>query len=278
MRRSVKLRKWKDGTMKRTQKMMLVTPMATTAITMLLMSRAFAAPAGTTTNCPKNNILNQSTGNGTNDATLPSTGSTLPANLQSLLGQYSQQIQPAAPSATKCPKAQAAQQQYGNLPGFGTVPEPAATPAPTTAPAPTTGTGNAAPAPVTGNMSADESKMINLVNQDRASNGLPALTFDGSLRAGAIAHSQDMSENNYFSHTSPTQGDFTARIRASGVKYTSAGENIAQYGSVEAAEAGFMNSPGHRANILNTGFTRVGIGIVYNQSKGAYYITQWFAN
>jgi uncharacterized protein YkwD len=126
-------------------------------------------------------------------------------------------------------------------------------------------------------MSSEESKMINLVNQERSAAGLTTYKFDSSLRAGALAHSQDMSANNYFSHTSPSQGDFSTRIRASGVSYTSAGENIALYGSVEAAHTGLMNSPGHRANIMNATFTRVGIGIVYNQSKGAYYITQWFA-
>jgi uncharacterized protein YkwD len=123
-------------------------------------------------------------------------------------------------------------------------------------------------------MSADESKMIDLVNQDRAANGLKPLTFDATLRAGALSHSQDMYKNNYFSHTSPTLGGFSERLQASGAKYSAAGENIAKYGSVEAAEVGFMNSPGHKANILGD-YTRVGIGIVNNQ--GTYYITQWFA-
>jgi uncharacterized protein YkwD len=126
-------------------------------------------------------------------------------------------------------------------------------------------------------MSADESKMIDLVNQERVNAGLKPYTFDSSLRAGALAHSQDMSWNNYFSHTSPTLGDFSARLAASGVKCSAAGENIALYGSVEAAHEALMNSPGHKANIMSATFTRIGIGIVYNQSKGAYYITQWFA-
>jgi uncharacterized protein YkwD len=300
MRRSVKLSEWKDGKMKRTRKMMLITLMATTAIAMLLMSRALAAPstcpasgltAGTTSTstCPTSSLLNQligssgsnlttTTGSCPSAATLQQllnsgaltgckTGSCpTSGTLQQLLGKYGISMNGTSAS---CPN--------GNCPtGTATTGTTATTPAPTPAPTPGSGTTATVP-PVTGNMSAEESKMINLVNQDRANNGLKALTFDSSLRAGALAHSQDMSWNNYFSHTSPTLGGFSARLKASGVKYSAAGENIAMYGSVEAAEAGFMNSPGHRANILNRTFTRVGIGIVYNQSKGAYYITQWFA-
>jgi uncharacterized protein YkwD len=180
------------------------------------------------------------------------------STLQQLLSKYGI----TGNLTSTCPKS--------NGTGTTAASAPVTTPAPTTAPSATT-------APVTGTMSADEQKMINLVNQDRASNGgLPALKFDPTLRAGALAHSQDMSANNYFSHTSPTLGDFGTRIKAAGVSYTAAGENIAMYPSVEQAEVGFMNSPGHRANILGD-YTRVGIGIVYNQSKGEYYITQWFA-
>ena len=154
-------------------------------------------------------------------------------------------------------------------------PTKAPTPAPTAAPtaAPT----KAPTAPPAGNMSALEQQMISLVNEDRAANGLPALRFDAGLRAGALKHSQDMSASNYFSHTSPNYGSFSARIQASGVSYRTAGENIALYNNVEKAQAALMNSEGHRANILNSSFTRIGIGIVWNESKGAYYITQWFA-
>lgn len=282
----------------------IVTLVAATATALSLMSTALAAPATASSNCPTKNLLNNLISN--NGASVPTTGSALPGNLQSLLGQtipaslptvptatkcpkaqaaqqqlqqmFGQTIpasQPAVPTATKCPKAQAAQQQLGNLGNNGTA-APAATPAPaaTTAPAPTAAPATGATTPVTGNMSADESKMISLVNQDRASNGLKPLTFDAGLRAGALAHSQDMADNNYFSHTSPTQGDFNTRIKAAGVQYNGAGENIAEYGSVESAETAFMNSPGHRANILGD-YTRIGIGIVNH--NGSYYITQWFA-
>jgi uncharacterized protein YkwD len=298
MRRSVKLSKWKEGTMRKTKRMMLVTLMATTVIAMLLMTRAFAAPATCSLSdllagscasgtCPTTDTISQILGsygsNLTASGSCPSaaalqqmlksgkltgcTNGTCPSSstLQQLLEKYGINVNGTSNS---CPS--------GNCSTTGTAaPAPTSTPAPT--PAPTYGSGDTTTVPpVTGSMSADERKMIGLVNQDRADNGLPALTFDASLRAAALAHSEDMSENNYFSHTSPTQGDFSTRLKASGVKYSAAGENIAMYGSVEAAEVGFMNSPGHRANILGN-YTRVGIGIVYNQSKGAYYITQWFA-
>lgn len=127
------------------------------------------------------------------------------------------------------------------------------------------------------NASAIEKRMVDLVNQDRANAGLPPLAIDSGLTSAARTHSQDMSANNYFSHTSPTKGGFSERLRNSGVSYKGAGENIALYNSVEKAQAGLMSSDGHRANILGSSFTHIGIGIVWNESKGAYYITQWFA-
>ena len=144
-----------------------------------------------------------------------------------------------------------------------------------TAAAPTSST---ASQPATaGSMSAEESKMIDLVNQERTKAGLAPYTYDSSLRAAALSHSRDMSQNNFFSHTSPTKGTFSQRLAASGVKHTAAGENLALNGSVDKAHVSLMNSSGHRANIMSATYTRIGIGIVYNQSKGAYYITQWFA-
>ena len=257
--------------MKRTKT--LVAMVASAAITLSLVSTAFAAPA-TNSNCPTKDLLNQylTTGSITS---LPS-GSTLPANLQSMLDQLNKS------GTTKSTAQQQLQQMLGklgiNLSGSSTpASAPAVTPAPaaSTAPAPAaTPAPTASTKPVSGSMSADESHMIDLVNKDRADNGLKPLTFDAGLRAGALAHSQDMAKNNYFSHTSPTQGDFSTRVKAAGVKYSSAGENIAKYGSVDQAEVGFMNSEGHRANILGN-YTRVGIGIVNN--NGTYYITQWFA-
>ena len=127
---------------------------------------------------------------------------------------------------------------------------------------------------VTG-VSSIEQKMVAMVNEDRAAAGLPALKIDTGLTKYARLHSQDMSANNFFSHTSPSNGSFSERLRNSNLGFMGAGENIALYGSVEKAQAGLMASDGHRANILGN-YTHVGIGIVYNEAKGAYYITQWF--
>ncbi len=119
--------------------------------------------------------------------------------------------------------------------------------------------------------------MIALVNEERKAAGLPALKLDTGLRAAARRRSKDMSDNGFFSHTSPTNGSFSTRLKASGISYSAAGENIAKYGSVSSAHTGLMNSSGHRANILSEKFTRIGIGIVYNSSTKYYLITQWFA-
>lgn len=126
----------------------------------------------------------------------------------------------------------------------------------------------------TSSSGSSESQMINLINQDRGKAGLKSVQNDSGLHAGALKHSQDMAKNNFFSHTSPTYGTFSQRAAASGARVSA--ENIALNGSVAGAEASFMGSDGHRANILNSSYTRVGVGIVYSSSKGGYYITQWF--
>lgn len=117
--------------------------------------------------------------------------------------------------------------------------------------------------------------MINLVNQARAANGLPALQVDMQLVKLARMKSQDMITNNYFGHTSPTYGTPGQMLTNAGVKYRAAGENIAGNRSVEAAHTALMNSSGHRANILGKSYTHVGIGVV---SGGPYglMITQIF--
>jgi len=152
---------------------------------------------------------------------------------------------------------------------------PAASPsaAPTTTPSPT-----AAATPRAAKSAArtdgPEQAMLAMVNEDRAANGLAALVWDDTLAAGARTHSRDMAENNFFSHISPTYGSFATRFRAAGIS-VGGGENIAHYASIEKAEAAFLSSEGHRANLLSKTYKRIGIGIV--ESHGAYYITQWFA-
>lgn len=118
-----------------------------------------------------------------------------------------------------------------------------------------------------------EQRVVALVNEQRAANGLAPLTLNEKLANVARVKSQDMHDKNYFSHTSPTYGSPFDMMRSFGITYRSAGENIAMgYTSPEAVMEGWMNSPGHRANILNASFTQIGVGYV---ASGNYW-TQEF--
>jgi len=142
---------------------------------------------------------------------------------------------------------------------------------PTTTPAPT-----ATPAPSgTTTATAEEMEMLSLVNTARKANGLPALTMDKDLLKLARLKSKDMVNLNYFSHTSPTYGSPFQMLNDFGIKYRTAGENLAGNSSVSTAHTSLMNSPGHRANILNSSFTIVGIGVV-NSPRYGKIITQLF--
>ena len=118
-----------------------------------------------------------------------------------------------------------------------------------------------------------EREVVRLVNKERVQRGLSALTYDWQLSRVARYKSKDMSDNNYFSHTSPTYGSPFDMIRSFGISYRTAGENIAKgYTTPEAVVKGWMGSQGHRANILNGSFTKIGVGYVAN---GRYW-TQMF--
>ena len=118
-----------------------------------------------------------------------------------------------------------------------------------------------------------EKEVIRLVNEIRKENGLKELTYDWELCRVARIKSQDMKDNKYFSHTSPTYGSPFQMMRSFGIKYRSAGENIAKgQPSPKAVVDAWMNSSGHRANILNASFTHIGVGFV---SDGNYW-TQMF--
>ena len=115
-------------------------------------------------------------------------------------------------------------------------------------------------------LTADEQKLINLINSERTKAGLNALAVDYELSGVARIKSEDMRTNNYFSHTSPTYGSPFQMMKDFGITYRSAAENIAKTSSVDRAHTGFMNSEGHRKNILTPGFTHIGVGI-----SGNYY-------
>lgn len=118
-----------------------------------------------------------------------------------------------------------------------------------------------------------ENQVVTLTNQERAKNGLPALKINWELARIARYKSQDMKEKNYFDHTSPTYGTPFNMIKSFGLSYKTASENIAQ-GQRTAQEVvnAWMNSSGHRANILSSSFTEIGVGYY---AEGNYW-TQMF--
>lgn len=133
-------------------------------------------------------------------------------------------------------------------------------------------TDNDAPSTDTG-MHEFEREVIRLVNEIRVKNGLSELALDTELSRVARIKSQDMKDNKYFSHTSPTYGSPFDMLKKFGISYRSAGENIARgQSSPEAVVNGWMNSEGHRANILNSSYTAIGVGYV---ADGNYW-TQLF--
>lgn len=125
-------------------------------------------------------------------------------------------------------------------------------------------------------LAAMESRVITLVNAQRAQNGLGALTVNTKLTNMARVKSQDMIDNNYFSHESPTYGSPFEMMQAFGITYRAAGENIA-YGQqdADAVMDAWMNSAGHRANILSADYTQIGVGAARG-ANGRIYWTQEF--
>lgn len=123
---------------------------------------------------------------------------------------------------------------------------------------------------------AQESEVIRLVNVERSKKGLQTLKANWQLSRVARYKSQDMVDKNYFSHTSPTYGSPFRMMESFGVRYSAAGENIAM-GQRTPAEVmnAWMNSPGHRNNILSPSFTEIGVGLAKGQN-GRYYWTQMF--
>ena len=118
-----------------------------------------------------------------------------------------------------------------------------------------------------------EAEVIRLVNVKRAKYGLSPLTEHLELSRAARYKSQDMSDHQYFSHTSPTYGSPFEMMEAFDITFLSAGENIAcGYGTPAEVVSGWMNSPGHRDNILDPSFNQIGVGYV---AKGRYW-TQMF--
>ncbi|OFT99282.1 sporulation protein [Clostridium sp. HMSC19B10] len=126
------------------------------------------------------------------------------------------------------------------------------------------------------NFSAYQKEVVDLVNIERAKAGLNPLTLDSSISNVATKKSQDMIDNNYFSHNSPTYGSPFDMLKKFGISYKTAGENIAmgQKTPKEVVNA-WMNSEGHRKNIMNPNFSKIGVGVA-QKSGGSIYWTQIF--
>ena len=117
-----------------------------------------------------------------------------------------------------------------------------------------------------------EAEVVRLVNIERKKAGLSELKHNWELSRVARYKSEDMRDKGYFSHTSPTYGSPFQMMKSFGISYRTAGENIAKGQTTPAAVVkGWMNSPGHRANILNSSFTEIGVGY----ASGNYW-TQMF--
>ncbi|MCF6136267.1 CAP domain-containing protein [Pseudalkalibacillus berkeleyi] len=124
-------------------------------------------------------------------------------------------------------------------------------------------------------LTADEQQMLDLVNQERQKAGVAPLKADPELTKMARVKSQDMIDNNYFDHNSPTYGSPFDMMDQFGIEYQTAGENIAGNSSVQGAHTSLMNSDGHRKNILGSQYTKIGIGIVDGGPYGKMF-TQAF--
>jgi len=125
-----------------------------------------------------------------------------------------------------------------------------------------------------------ERLMFKLVNQDRERFGLPALLWSDEIASIARRHSRDMRDNRYFAHVSPYQGDLSQRFETGAFAARSLGENISRNDSVYDAEAGLMQSLGHRENLLNPTFTHIGVGVAFGVDAYGHrsiYFTQNFA-
>lgn len=161
-------------------------------------------------------------------------------------------------------------------------PAPKTTPAPkkttpkTPAPAPTPKT-TPAPAPTTppSGVSQEEQTLLNLINKERANAGLSPLAFDMELLKVARLKAKDMVDNNYFAHQSPTYGSPFDMMKQFGVTFKTAGENLAGNQTLEGAVKAWMNSPGHKQNILNGNFNYTGLGIVPSSTYGKILVQQF---
>lgn len=125
-----------------------------------------------------------------------------------------------------------------------------------------------------------EQRVHRLINEQRQRAKLPPLAWHEDVARAARDHSKNMAERNFFSHTDPQLGDVDKRLNRFRIAWRACGENIFMlYGDEDPARIavqGWMESPGHRANILYREFTHAGVGVFYRPRDQRYYLTQIF--
>lgn len=141
-------------------------------------------------------------------------------------------------------------------------PSPAPVPAPSLAPAPADSSSPASPTLGDYSLTSQEARLFSLINQERRKQGIPELQIDYQLVQLARQKSQDMVDNHYFGHQSPTYGSAADMVKAAGIKYRIVGENIGQAYTVDAVHLMMMDSGPHRSTLLNRKFQWVGVGVV----------------
>ena len=124
----------------------------------------------------------------------------------------------------------------------------------------------------TSTLNSNEQEVFNLINKQRTNNGLHALKIDSEIQRVARIKAEDMVTNNYFSHNSPTYGSPFDMLKSFKISYKTAGENIAANSSNSGAVNAWMNSSGHKANILNGNFNYTGIGVVSSSKYGKIFV------
>lgn len=143
------------------------------------------------------------------------------------------------------------------------------------APAPEAPPATEAPAPPPAAVQVDTSvagRVIALTNAQRAAAGLSPVSANGALTAAAAAHSKDQAVNNKMTHTGSNGSTLGQRVSAAGFAWRTIGENVAMgYGSADSVMNGWMNSPGHRANILKPEFTSIGVAVAYAADGSPYW-------
>ena len=124
--------------------------------------------------------------------------------------------------------------------------------------------------------SADEQKLLALLNQERVKAGLPALQWDAHLAQSARAHGKIVAQRGQLSHQFPGESELGERVAATGLRFNAAGENVAVAPTVEQAHDGLMGSPPHRANILSDKYNAAGLAVIPHGDQ--VYVVQNFAH